>query len=484
MKCLKINIYLLFISCLLCSCYKMRASKGGGEIDGFSKRDINPSDIALPDGYKIETVVRGLTYPSGITFDESGRLYVIEAGYSYGEEWTEPKLLRIGEDGKSAVIAMGGKNGPWNGVSFYKGYFYISEGGELEGGKILKVSMDGAVQPLVENLPSYGDHHTNGPIILDDYLYFGQGTATNSSVVGNENAKFGWLKRNRDFHDIPCQDISLTGLNFETDDVLTETSNDKAITGAYLPYGTPSRSNQIIKGALPCSGSILRIPVNGGSLELVAWGLRNPFGMAISPDKKIFITENSFDERGSRPVWGAGDVLWEITKGKWYGWPDFAAGKSIIDDEEFKSPKGEKLKPILSSYPNDPPKPTAIFAVHTSACGIDFSRSDAFGYKGEAFVAEFGDMVPNVGKLLDPVGFKVSKVNTETGVVEDFIVNKGKRNGPGTWLKTGGLERPVAVKFSEDGNSMYIVDFGVMTLSKESTKPYKETGVIWKVTKK
>jgi hypothetical protein len=41
----------------------------------------------------------GLTFPSGITFDDQGRVYVIETGYSYGEVWAVPRLLRVESDG-------------------------------------------------------------------------------------------------------------------------------------------------------------------------------------------------------------------------------------------------------------------------------------------------------------------------------------------------------------------------------------------------
>jgi hypothetical protein len=53
----------------------------------------------------------------------------------------------------------------------------------------LRIDLHGSIMPLVEGLPSLGDHHTDGPVIgPDGFLYFGQGTATNS-VVGEDNAK-------------------------------------------------------------------------------------------------------------------------------------------------------------------------------------------------------------------------------------------------------------------------------------------------------
>jgi glucose/arabinose dehydrogenase len=464
------------------SCYRMRASKGGGQIQDIPSRIIQPSDIAVPAGYKVEPVVSGLTFPTAAAFDDQGNLYVIEAGYSYGEVWEEPKLLKV-EGGNTTVVATGPRNGPWTGIVWYEGAFYVAEGGEREGGRIVKITKDGKITSLAENLPSVGDHHTNGPVIKDGYIYFGQGTATNSAVVGTDNADFGWLARKKDFHDIPCKDIILNGQNYTSANPLTDDPNDQATTGAYVPFGTATTDGQVIPGAIPCTGAVMRIPLAGGQPEMVGWGFRNPFGLVVSPDGRIFVTDNGFDDRGSRPVWGTGDVLWELKEGTWYGWPDFSAGKPISNDEEFKVPGKDAVKPLLKEYPNTPPKPVAIFGVHSSSNGIDFSRSSDFGYQGEAFVAQFGDMAPKVGKVEYPVGFKVVKVNVATGVIRDFAVNKGKRNGPATQLKKGGLERPVSVRFDPSGNALYIVDFGVVKMTQQGPQPQMKTGMIWKVTK-
>lgn len=476
---LLLNIIAIFFT----SCYRMRSSSGGGQISSIPQRQINASDIALPPGYKIEAVASGFTFPSAITFDDAGRAYVIETGYSYGEIFGEPKLLRIEANGTATQIAKGTDNGPWTGVTFYKGSFYVAEGGEKNGGKILKINMDGSMKELIANLPTIGDHHTNGPAIKDGYIYFGLGTATNASVVGPDNAEFGWLKRHKDFHDIACAEIVLNGVNYQSDNVLTDDKNDKTSTGAFSPFGQATIAGQIIHGSLPCSGSILRIPLEGGKPELVAWGFRNPFGLAFNTSGRLYVTENGYDARGSRPVWGAGDVLWEIQPGLWYGWPDYSAGKPISNTEEFKVPGKDPVKPILQIEPNKVPKPSAIFAVHSSSNGFDFCNNPSFGYAGEAFVAQFGDMAPKAGKTLAPVGFKVVRTNTTTGVIEDFAVNKGKKNGPASMQKSGGLERPLSVKFDPLGKALYIVDFGVMKLTKKGPQPQMRTGVIWKITK-
>ncbi|HEX8331265.1 MAG TPA: PQQ-dependent sugar dehydrogenase [Segetibacter sp.] len=472
---------LLFPS--LTGCYRMKKSHGGGQVKTPGERQVNAADIALPRGYKIEPVASGFTFPSAVSFDDKGNVYVIETGYSYGEVFGNPKLLRIEKNGSVTNIATGINNGPWSGITFYNGAFYVAEGGEVEGGRILRITPDGKMTALISKLPTFGDHHTNGPVIKDGYIYFGLGTATNSGVVGPDNAEFGWLKRKKNFHDIPCAEITLTGNNYESENVLTGNTTDKVSTGAYSPFGTSTTKGQLIKGAIPCSGAILRISIDGGAPELVAWGFRNPFGLALSPQGKLYVTENGYDDRGNRPVWGAGDVLWEIKDGMWYGWPDFSAGKPIQNDEEFKVPGKDPVQPLLAKYPNTPPKPVAIFGVHSSSNGFDFSKSDAFGYQGEAFVAQFGDMAPKAGKVMSPVGFKVVRVDVTNGVINDFAVNKGRKNGPATFLKKGGLERPLSVKFDPSGKALYVVDYGVMEMTKMGPVPKLKTGMVWKITK-
>ena len=122
-------------------------------------------------------------------------------------------------------------------------------------------------------------------------------------------------------------------MNYKTKNVI---GPGDAYTGAFMPYGVPSWKGEVIKGQVPCTGAIMRVPLAGGQPELVAWGLRNPTGLAFAKDGKLLVTENSYDERGNRPVFGTGDLLWEITPGVWYGWPDYWAGKKLTDQYRFR----------------------------------------------------------------------------------------------------------------------------------------------------
>lgn len=446
-------------------------------------RTLDPSDVALLEGYRIEPVARGLTFPTGVAFDDAGRAYVTEAGYSYGEVWTVPRLLRIEPGGRQTVVATG-EHAPWTGVTFSGGAFYVAEGGERGGGRILRIDPGGEMRALVDGLPSLGDHHTNGPVIgPDGWLYFGQGTATNSGVVGIDNAEFGWLYRHPDFHDTPCRDVRVRARNYTTPNPLTPDPDDRVTTGPFAPFGTPVDSGQTIRGRVPCNGAILRVRPSGGTPELVAWGFRNPFGLAWAPDGALYVTENQYDARGSRPVFGTGDLLWRIVPGRWYGWPDFYGAQPLTREDWFTPPGEPSPGWVLAEHPGDPPQPTARLGVHSSSNGIDFSRNPAFGYVGEAFVAQFGDMAPGAGKVLAPVGYKVVRVDVNTGVIHDFAANRGPKNGPASWLESGGLERPIDVGFSPDGRSLYVVDFGVMTMTEKGPEPRQGTGVLWRITR-
>jgi glucose/arabinose dehydrogenase len=474
---------LAFSLTFLTGCYCLRPSSGGGQTRFDGTREVNPDDVALPEGYRIEAVTERLTFPTGACFDDQGRLHVVESGYCYGEVWTTPRLLRIEPGGRAVPVATGGRNGPWTGAAFHDGAFFVAEGGVMEGGRILRITPDGNARAIVDGLPSFGDHHTDGPAVSPDgWIYFGQGTASSSGVVGEDNAKFGWLKRQPQFHDVPGQDITLRGQNFRTRNVLAEGPRQNVETGAFVPFGTRTEPNQTIRGQVKCSGAVLRVRPDGSDLQLVAWGFRNPFGLAFSPDGKLYVSDNGYDDRGSRPVWGTADVLWEARQGTWYGWPDYSAGEPLTM-EKFKPPGKKQPQFILASHPNRPPEPIARFAVHGSADGLDFSRSASFGYTGQAFVALLGDEAPAVGKTLNPAGFNVVRVDVQQGLVEDFAVNKGKKNGPASKVGGGGLERPVSVRFSPDGAELYVVDFGVILHDKQGAKPQQETGVIWRITK-
>jgi hypothetical protein len=467
---------------LVGACFKAAPSKGGGQISddqAGAPRSPSAADIDVPAGYRIELVTRDLTFPTGIAFGDNGAIYVVESGYANGEVVTTPRILEIDPRGAIVREVARGTHGPWNGLAYHDGALFVSQGGAMEQtGRLARIELDGTQQVLVDRLPS-GDHHTNGPIIVDGWVYFGQGTMTNSAIVGIDNHKMGWLQRAPTAHDVPCRDIELAGTNFTSANPLAP-QGDQVVTGAFLPFGTPSRPGQRIEGVLPCNGAVMRIRPDGTALELVAWGLRNPYGLARGSDG-IYLTDNGYDERGSRPVFGSGDYLWKLQTDGWYGWPDFAGGEPLTG-RAYAEAGGEPKGFMMAKHPSTPPRPLAYLPVHASANGFDIARDDRFGHAGHAFIALFGDMAPDVGKVIGPVGFKVIRVDPKTGVYHDFARNRGDRGGPASKLGTRGFERPIAARFDPAGDSLYVVDFGVLQMS-GGAAPRPNTGALWRITR-
>lgn len=470
---------------LMSGCFTVLPSQGGGQTEFRPPRKIDVADIAVPGGYEVAAVTIGLTYPTAVVFDDAGRTYVLEAGYAYGEVFTQPRLLRLESSGGTTVVATGEKGtGPWTGAAFHEGNFYVTDGGNP--GRILRIAKSGRIDVVASGMPSRGDHHTNAPVVgPDGMLYFTQGTITNSGVVGTDNYDFGWLERHPALHDVPCRDIRVTTAIFESDNPLSG-EGARAFTAPFMPFGVSAPADHVVRGSVPCSGAVMRVRLEGGKPELVAWGLRNPFSMRFGPDGKLYVSENGFDVRGSRPVFGASDNLWSVDVHgpvRWFGWPDFSGGLPVTGPG-FKPPRGPRPAFILAEHPEQPPLPVAQFGVHSSVTGFDFSTSDAFGLKGEAFVALFGDMAPDVGKVIAPVGFRVMRVDLKTGHLEEFMTNKGDKTAPASYLGRAGIERPIDVKFDPRGETLYVLDFGVMPVDGEGPHPYPKTGVLWKVGKK
>jgi glucose/arabinose dehydrogenase len=306
-------------------------------------------------------------------------------------------------------------------------------------------------------------------LAADGLLYFSQGTVTNAGVVGPDNDAGGWLSRFPAIHDVPCRDVTLAGRNFASPDVLDQTGGGASVqTGAFKPFGQTSHAGEVIAGHVPCNGAVMRLDPRGGAPELVAWGLRNPFGLAFDSRGRLFVTDHGYDARGSRRVRATADLLWEVKPGAWYGWPDYG------------SPAPEK--PVLARPVGRVPEPVVSFGEQASPGGLDFSSSEVFGHADEAFVALFGDRAPGE-RGARPAGFKVVRVDTGNGAVEDFAVNRAGQ-GPASTVGGGGLERPIAARFSPRGLALYIVDFGVVRWGEYGPEPMRGTGVLWRITRR
>lgn len=443
----------------------------------FDRLPVRPGDISIEQGYQLSPVLAGLTYPTSVTFDDSGNVYVGEAGYSYGPAKAEGmgRILKIGKNGEVSEIARGFR-GPLTGMTWHRGKFYVAEGAFP--GSILRVGMDGRRDVLVRGLRSGGDHFTTDVVIgPDQMVYFGVGTFTNSAVVGFDNFLYGWLPDLPDQHDVPCRNLVLRGINFEAPDPFTLVLTGQVrptVTGAFKPFGTPSAPGEIIPGHMACNGVIYRCNTDASGLQVLADGFRNPFGLGFSPVGRFYAIDQGYDDRGSRAVGNSPDPMWEIVPGGWYGWPDFVAGEPITNPR-FKPPDKPQPQFLLAEHPPLAGKPVINFAHHSASMKFDFSTSPRFGFEGDAFVAQFGVAAPVTGRPNGMPGFKVVRANIRSRQVHDFLVINNP--GPGGT----GPSRPVDAKFDPAGESLYIVDFGVLQGNLSGVIPWARSGSLWRI---
>jgi len=257
-----------------------------------------PADILLPQGYVAELVAGNLNAPVHVCFDEAGAAYVSECGHKIE---SRPRIVKVYlPTGEQQVIyeepdRRWFKTGALTGALWHGGYLYFTNTD-----RVSRLGPGGVVEDIVTDLPGRGDHQTNYPVLgPDGKLYFGVGTATNAGVVGADNFAYEWLPKFPDFHDVPAQDITLAGRNYEYKNVMHNVLQT-VHSGAYVPFGTETTPGQVIRGSVKCTGSILRCNPDGSDLEVVAWGLRNPYGLAFAPDGRLYATEHGMDDRGGR----------------------------------------------------------------------------------------------------------------------------------------------------------------------------------------
>ncbi|HEX6606546.1 MAG TPA: PQQ-dependent sugar dehydrogenase [Chloroflexia bacterium] len=441
-------------------------------------RDFQPADVLVPEGYAVEVVARGLSAPVHCCWDAQGQLYVTEAGHKIE---SAPRVVKV--DAATGATTpyfefpaeRWVQTGAVTGACWHEGALYVMNTDTLS-----RVNPDGTLEDVLTDLPGRGDHQSNYPVPgPDGKIYFGQGSATNNGVVGADNFAYEWLPKFPAFHDVPAQDVRLTGRNYEFRNVLGDV-REKVRTGAYVPFGTETAPGQVISGNVKCSGAILRCNPDGSDLEVVAWGLRNPYGIAFDPQGRLFTTEHGSDERGGRYIVGDVDDFYEIRPGAWYGWPDFASGIPL-DDPSWGA-GGQGREPVLAEFPDPhPPRPFVSFSPHSGANGVSFCADPAFGFPGDAFVALFGDVAPiTVPRLPVPAGFKVVRVDMQAQQVVDFAVNKIA--GPASKLPHAGFERPSHCAFGPDG-ALYIVDWGEIEIAPEKggIRMQAGSGAVWRI---
>jgi glucose/arabinose dehydrogenase len=199
----------------------------------------------------------------------------------------------------------------------------------------------------------------------------------------------------------------------------------------------------------------MRCDADGRNLELVAWGLRNAYGLGFLPDGRLIAIDQGGDARGSRPLANCPDALFEVRPGAWYGWPDYVCGRPVTS-AEFQIPGSTPTTFLLknrAALPNPEP-PLVEFEVNSAAVKFDVATATNHWMEGQLVVALFGDERPMTGPVGPPVGRSLVRID------------------PTDWschpLKVEGFSRPIDVRFGP-GGSLFVVDFGAFEVAHDKT---------------
>lgn len=470
--------------------------------------------VEYPANTELRPYIEGLSAATAMCFDTDGTLLVAEGGYNA----RTPRIIAFKADGSMQTIYPRGRRlpfglgrdpldmrGPIGGMVADRGRIFITHRDPEDRGVVTAINADGTFRTLVGGLPARGDHSVTDIAInpLNGRLFFGVGTATNSSVVGIDNQR--WLKQYRTFHDRPSMPTYLLGRRFDTPNPFAGIfgGSDIAVTAPFQAFGSSNETYIRAASDNKPTGAIYSVDPNGGDLRVEAHGIRNPVGMRFSELNSLFFTNQGMKLRGTRPVQDDPDVMLRWVQSQWYGWPDFSANLLPIYDQRFQPKKPELI--IRSGYRDlsflidhersslQAPSPNsnllaAEFKPLSGAAKFDFApAAGPFSRLRQgglvAVVALWGDRAPydNSGqKLIGPQGYRVVQVNIDDRAVKDFVRNT--REWPKSKIDAKhALERPIDVKFGPDGG-MYILDFGRMKMRGAGEEAIGGTGRIFKLT--
>jgi glucose/arabinose dehydrogenase len=411
-----------------------------------------------------ELVSDGWNFPTSVALADDATIYLAESGLAFSGAPPVGRIWRIGPDGHCFLLAEG-LRAPVNGLHLHGDALYVSEGGHP--GRISRLGLDDSRTTLLDDLPGPGNYHTNMAVVgPDDRLYFSQGSLTNLGIVGLDAYAIGWLKRLPHGHDVPGHPVTLAGTNVTTPEPTSEDPDARATTGGFSPFGTPTEPGQRVPAGLPATAAVMRCELDGSNLELVAWGVRNAYGLGFLPDGRLIAIDQGADDRGSRAVGHAPDLLFEVKPGRWYGWPDFIGGVPVTD-ERFLPERGEPPTILLTDHDQLPPPEKALLEFPPHAAAVKFDVVPPAGaHAGDLYVALFGDEVPMTAPNGPLVGRRIARVDSRTWTLHP--------------LAPGPSRRPIDVQIDAASGWVYVLDFGQFEMTDTGVDADAGSGALWR----
>lgn len=329
------------------------------DIEGFLER------IAVPEGFSVTHAGQLPGQPVSIAFGPDGRLYalIITDGAQAGA------LAALDPATGQSEIVLDDLIGP-GGLAFRPGtdiLYYTARTGSLTGGALWSLQPGDAPRLLRDDLP-----------------------CCFTIINGQPN-----------------------GIAFGPDGLLVLAAGaltDHSEAAPTLPelYATPTR----------WEGAILRLPPDGGAVEVLGRGFRDPIDLAFSAGGRLFVTDTGL-------IIGVGDRLMRLEEGAHHGWPYWRA-------------RGCLECPVIP--PDMTPVPDWV------TLPGDSSPRGIVAYHGEQFPAEYYD------------NLFVALWNGVEGAQRVIRVQNPTDGSPRVSAFVTGLIRPADVVVAPDG-ALVVADY-------------------------
>ena len=196
---------------------------------------------------------------------------------------------------------------------------------------------------------------------------------------------------------------------------------------------------------------------DGTDLHVYAWGIRNPVGLAVSPQTgELWASVNERDQLGDNlPP----DYITHVQEGGFYGWPWYYIGAH--QDPRLAGKHPELRDKVIV--------PDVLLQPHNASLELTFYEGDQFPaeYRGDIFAAEHGSWNRAVRTGYEVICVPL-KDGHATGEYEDFLTGFVTPHGD-VW------GRPVGVAVAPDG-SLLVTDDGGNCIWRVSYVGHKEVG--------
>ena len=256
-----------------------------------------------------------------------------------------------------------------------------------------------------------GLHSPFGMALIDDHLY-----------IANADAllRFPYRQGQTALAGSPEIVVELpSGMNHHWTKNLLASADNRSL---FITVGSNSNVGECGPDAEEGRAAIHRLDLASGELELYAYGLRNPNGMAIEPSTDMLWTVvNERDELGSDLV---PDYATTVRKGDFFGWPYVYFGDKPQPDLD---PRWSRSHPVAKT-------PDYALGAHTASLDIEFSYASALPEKWRSglFVSQHGswNRHPVSGYRVIYIPFKNGAPNGEPEeVVGGFLDADGNARG-------------------------------------------------------